>query len=950
MSSNNVIGKYIDIVDKSVQWVKAFEKGKKRSESFIDLKTQSIELRKLYQVIDRKPVITLFGASQVGKSYMADNLLNDDTNRFFVVNHQNKKPYNFKDEINPIGEGTEATGAITRFVSELESDIDLLPVKIKIFKPVDIICIIIDSVYNDFKETKNYPKPDKTQILAHLNQIENYIDKNVNQLFLSDNDIISIKQYLHSFSSNTVAFLKDLDTLEFWEKVGENIQYIPPKAWSSIFNILWYSSEEMNSILEESLGLMEQLNFEFELNIDFAPLLRINKDEKDKYIPVINVDCFKYFFDKDVKKTVVQTKQKNLIEVNNSILGYLTQEIVLTVSDSTILNKPFIKNIEILDFPGARSRGEFTNFSDKVEMLKRGKIAYLFNKYSDNYQASILAVCFRSVVQSNVRTVPAILNNWINKNIGETEEMRDNFIQNNLPPLFIVSTWWNKMLEYNSNSIVIIERLSNYFTYRFDEEIFKGFDWINNWQKKNNVFNNFYLLRSATEQFSGSFFKYDSSGNEILDLSNAYVSDRTKGFIEQIKQEFVRLNESYKYFSNPNKSFDEASLPGKDGSAWIIENLLKRANSKFTLPLFINKTNDAVNNVNNILRPKFRSGGADEAIKKNHRHSLDLRLNLNVNFEKNPYLFGQFIQQFLVSESKIFEFYHDLLQSNLLIKKQELNKYILLRVDNPSINLNLSFEENIELLRQRYRYDTSEQVIEYFNNNDIDLNQLFFGDLHNLQNNSLILAEKAMEYWFNEKLTIENFDDFKKYNLNQNLLNELFDVLKTLFKDKLKLQDYISMLIRQFVDGQIKIDKAEDMIAHITAGVINKFVTSSGWEFFDQDRKDEIKATSEINQLNLIFPDDNSNKIEFVVSNQKSDALSIEEVLEYMENLNSNLNQKTIDDKMKKMVPMISNFQRWLNLMEIAFITTCDIPNYDINANNKLGEILKEFDSLDALN
>ena len=66
MSSNNVIGKYIDIVDKSVQWVKAFEKGKKRSESFIDLKTQSIELRKLYQVIDRKPVITLFGASQVG--------------------------------------------------------------------------------------------------------------------------------------------------------------------------------------------------------------------------------------------------------------------------------------------------------------------------------------------------------------------------------------------------------------------------------------------------------------------------------------------------------------------------------------------------------------------------------------------------------------------------------------------------------------------------------------------------------------------------------------------------------------------------------------------------------------------------------------------------------------------------------------------------------------------
>jgi hypothetical protein len=937
-SANASINEYIDVLDKSVVWVKTFEKGEKKYDSFLKLKSERIELKKINQVIEGKPVIALFGASQVGKSYMADNLLKDAENKTFVLNHQTKELIDYQD-INPVGEGNEATGAITRFISEVELDIERLPVKVKIFNPVDIVCIIIDTVYNDFKEDKKLTKPSKAEIDSHLANLKNYTLDNHSQIFLSDDDVFKIKEYFENYSTYSAGFINDLRISKFWEIIAENIQKIPYHNWSNLFKILWYNKEDLNIILDTSLELMQQVNFESELYIDFKPLLRASKDKNAKYFPIIDVENFHCFFEKDVRKTTVQTNGKKLIEVHNSHLGFLTQEIVLTVSGKSLLNKPFINDVDVIDFPGARSRDTSTDFENKIEMIKRGKVAYLFNKYSDNYQTNILTVCFKTS-QTDVKSVPILINNWIEKNLGTTPEIRSQNIQNNLPPLFIVNTFWNTILTQDEGSNVIKTRITNLFERRIYEEITSNFTWHNNWLKKGDVFNNFYMLRSF--KFSKSIFKY-RDGIEVTDTSDAYTSNEQAKFIEDLKGEFIKYHQNTNIFPNPNKYFDEASTPGKDGSEWIIENLLKRASRKFTVPVYVNKLVNSVSSIDAILSPKYHIGGADEAIKKNNQNSKLLRLNLNIIFDKNPYLFGNFIEHFVVTESEIVEFYHTLLQSDTLIKKQEINGYILIRVDNPSLSPSLSFDDNLAVLQKKYSLDSKEDAIAYFNKNNINLEELFFGDLYNLQNNSTILAEKARDYWFDKKLSLENFKDFKEHNLNEELLIALLDVYKILFAEILKIQEVIAMNIRQFVDVQSKIDKAEDMIAHITAGLINKFVTTAGWDFYTENKKEELFGSNAKNSLELAFPKANEEFYHIPKSSDNPNEISIEKLLDYMDSLNENLNKKPIDTETAKYVPMISHYQQWLNLMHIAFIAVCDIPNYDVNANNKLGEILNEF-------
>ena len=76
----------------------------------------------------------------------------------------------------------------------------------------------------------------------------------------------------------------------------------------------------------------------------------------------------------------------------------------------------------MLDFPGARSRLELnidTIQEDAVpDMYLRGKVAYLFNKYSADYEINNLLFC-QNDKQLDVNEIPTLLNDWIANNIGK---------------------------------------------------------------------------------------------------------------------------------------------------------------------------------------------------------------------------------------------------------------------------------------------------------------------------------------------------------------------------------------------------------------------------------------------------------------------------------------------------------------------------------------------------
>ena len=137
----------------------------------------------------------------------------------------------------------------------------------------------------------------------------------------------------------------------------------------------------------------------------------------------------------------------------------MSAELIFSQPDELLVSKPFLKETDLLDFPGARSRLTLPqneiNTEIIPELMLRGKVAFLFNKYSDAEKINVLLFCSKHE-QPGQRAMPEMLNNWINKIVGETPEAREAFVnRSKIPPLFIIATFFNVNLQFNPQFVGI---------------------------------------------------------------------------------------------------------------------------------------------------------------------------------------------------------------------------------------------------------------------------------------------------------------------------------------------------------------------------------------------------------------------------------------------------------------------------------------------------------------
>ncbi|MCC5944870.1 MAG: hypothetical protein JJT94_08035 [Bernardetiaceae bacterium] len=933
----NNTGQLVEVINEGIQWVNHYLKDATRADTNYDVKKYRRTLNKVKAVVTEKPVIALFGASQVGKSYMANNLLYDNDNKLLVYNHPDNETIDFIKYINPEGKGNEATGAVTRFTADYEQDKNRFPVKIKVFSPKDVIAILCDTYYYDFNDRN--PLPSKEHIKEHIQEIAS-LKGSSKQTVLNDDDIYEVKEYVEKYFFKN-SFVMELRDSGFWDVVADAISHIPHTSWVAVLEILWNKHKEISGIFRTFMNYLNELEFQTEMFVRFEALYRKSGRA------LINVQTLQDLFD-DNHSFQVQSKVGKVFTASAAKLCFVTSEIALSVSQGSIDNRPFIKEVDIIDFPGARSRPEVHDLAEKslLEMLLRGKVSYLFNYYSSNYKSNTLSVCMRTQ-QTNVTTVPRLVNQWIEDNLGENAEERTANIKSDISPLFIIFTWWNTQLEFKkaTDDPDPSERIEKLFETRFRQEVIGDYKWHEQWMFKGGAlsrFYNFYLLRDFKESLG--IFNTDADGKE--DPNNPFTSPEQEDFHKRYFDKFVEYHKNEnRFFPNPEMNFEEASTVNKDGSELIIKNLVPVSSNTVSVPIYLNILNKSLEKAQAELDKHYHSDKADEQIRDAARIGSELQLKMNIVFGLDAFYFGSFVEHLTVSEDEIIEFYHVLLRSEKLVRKKDTNQYILIRARSPRITSDKTFTENLEVLRQDYNRDSLEETEQFFVENEgIDLNELFYGDLHNLQNNSLILAENAKDYWIEKKLNPDKFEYFIEKGFNKNLLERLFDNLKVSFK-KLKISKKIASEIREFVDVNQRIDMAEDMIAHITAGKINEFVNSVGWSYYSDEEKFKIKETNKANNLNLTIPEDK----EMFYSLEKTDELaeenrmSVERLIDYMDNLNENLSRRPIDLETIKYVPMIRNYQRWSELMRISFIANCDIPTYNVEANQELGQILDKL-------
>ena len=937
----NNIQKQLEIIEKSNAWIKNSLEGNKAKEAHRNMVNCRRKLNKKKFALEGNPAAAMYGESQVGKSYLISSLLSEE-GKTFSLKDENDNEHGFIEEINPQGGGNESTSLVSRFSVNYQPANKKFPVKAVLLSPADIVLVLCDSFYNDIKAVHDLTFS-IDQINTEIISIkEQYKNNNQAQNFLIEDDIFDIQDYFENFLSKASNVLSS----KFFDEISLLIEKIQPSEWYNVFSLLWNKNEQFTTLLRNLISEYEKLNFSKEIYLPIEAVLYKNGTLLDvkRLMEIYGMrDDVLPDYVSDTKVLLPNNIEK---QCQKSYLCALTAELVFSQSESLLEKKPFLKETDLLDFPGARARMTTpeNNIAQEIipEFLIRGKVAYLFNKYSEYEKINILLFCAKHDMAAQ-RSMPEMLNNWIGKIIGKTQEDRENFIsKSKIPSLFIIGTFFNVQMAYNplldksGDKVSLDYRWNQRFERTLASELLNTeiYSWFENWTKSQQCFQNIYLLRDfeKSETPSNLFKGYNINKRELEEV----IPEQYSNFRQDLRQSFLDYDFVKRHFANPAESWDEAASINKDGTKLIIDKLTIAADNINPARIAKMKTElkEILQTILAELLRNFHSNDKDEELQKAKNTAGDIQFALATAFSADKIKdYGQLMKELMLDESSVHELFRkkvDALEHRDIINMDIYSTY---RIEVP-VEEGDTAEKYFERLCVRYEKTTEERKEEFraeLEAKQIDLDELIQGNADLIKNNAQQLAEALLDYWaefvsLNDKQTLQRI-------LGQDAsLDNVKDMYQKLFK-KLGIAKKIAEKIRRYVDGHSKTDLPYEIVADISAELLNKCINTVGFEYLDDSAIKDLRDANEKNNLGLLL-DNSTNPTEN----------SLEELFTKVENQIEIMTNKP--EEMKSL-PSYRNYLAWNNRLKVGFVSVCDIPNYDVTANANLGKIINECETIE---
>ncbi len=942
----NNIHKQLDIIDKSNIWIKASLDGNKEKEAYRNMVNCRRKLNKKKFTIEVNPAAAMYGESQVGKSYLISSLLSEEGKPFSIID-ENNVVHNFIEKINPPGGGSESTSLVARFSVNYKPEYPKFPIKAVLLSPADIVLVLCDSFYNDInlKTSQNIQFLSADNINEEVFIIKERLkDRTVQQTYFCEDDVLDMQDYFVEYFQKAD---KVIDSI-FFEEVSLLISKSKPDEWKDIFSLLWNKNDIFTTLLAKLIDEYQKLSFSNEVYLPIDSVLYANGTLLDvKRLREIysEPDKIEPNYTPVTKLFLPEFNQE--LDFAKSYLCALTAELIFSQSETLLDGKRFLKETDLLDFPGARSRMEkpLEAIENKTipDLLLRGKVAYLFNKYSDAEKINILIFCAKNE-QPAQRIMPRLLNNWINKVVGENVEKRENFvIKSKISPLFIIGTFFNVNLAYNplqdksdGSGTPLSNRWLQRFTTTLEKEYLEKvtYSWFENWTKSQPDFQNLFLLRDfeKSETPSNLFMGFHASKRE----DQVVPTPQYPNFREDLRQSFLDYDFVKRHFANPADSWDEAASINKDGTKLIIDKLniaadnITSARNEKTLV----EINNVFQNIHAELLKHFHSNDKDEELQKAKNTAGDIQFNLATAFAADKIKnYGQLMKELMLDESTVLELYRkkvDALEHREVVNMDIYSNY---RIEVP-VEKDDTAEKYFERLCARYEKNTDERKVDFraeLESKKIDLEELIKGNSDLIKNNAQQLSEALLEFWF-EYVTLNDKPFIQNILGQDSSLDNIIEMYQKLFR-KLGIARRIAEKIRRYVDGQNKVDLPYEIVADISTELLNKCINTVGFDYFDDSEINDLRLANVQNNLGLdldinIDPKENS----------------VEELFNRIENWTEII--KTRPEEMKSL-PSYHNYLVWSNRLKVGFVSVCDIPNYDAIANAKLGNIINELETIE---
>lgn len=953
----------ISSINNFISWADNHLQQSRREETFKKLVNVRRQLKRLRLSLESNPAIAAFGESQKGKSYVISSLLARKGKQLMFTDPKTGTQYNFVEQFNPQGQDVEATGVATRFTCSYDVPDDNFPVLVKVLNVSDMLNILCDTAYNDVKSHSVLNKEDIDEFIQI--QERRYQNSPIVQDFLDEDEIMNIREYVQNHIGDIKA--KELLESTFFDSVARIIKRISPKDWSAILSKLWYDNSEITDLFIRLIEGYETIGFNKKIYVPISALLNSSTT-------LMSAVCLQTLDSRAPIKgnldlnlgTDIRTENGVIVNgFSKSILSAICAEVIFQIPEETIteeleyhldgitseetrayllskgwnkkVSKKFLKNVDIFDFPGARERLRLEELQVKEELNKkmvlRGKVSYLFNKYSDERLISVLMLC-HDHMHVGTTVMPDLLEHWLKLNVGESMRERTSFIDKSVvSPLFMIATKFNiDMSRSVQEGGDINKRWDDRYKVVYYDQVLEANSrkWIDEWTDRGG-FRNTYLLRDY--KYSGTyggranhlFEGYDKEGKETIELDKEYH--------QELKDSFISNFHVRRFFEDPELAWDAAATMNNDGATRIIENLgIVAANAKESrLYKYISEVKGLHAQTLQLMVEYYHDENDENVLQKAISRSGAIVAEFDVVCGKDNYFFGRMIQNLQVSENYVFDFYYNQLNNTKMIVERDMKEYdLILSRCHGRISASNSYEDNLEILRQEYHYPTVLDCKEFFENiKGISLEKLFECDFKQ-KSNSEQLAEGIIAKWIEDVKAQKNLKFYEAEGCNTLTVLDMIENIKAVV-DTTNLTGIIAKTISPFVDAINVPHQILDMIADTTAEIINEFVVTFGYNYYSLEKIADLKLINEKNNLHLSFDYGMADKV----------PMSNEELSDLFDDI-----RPTEENTMLASLPSFINYNKWIDLLLISFIASYNVPNYDIEANRQLGILLNSYKEL----
>lgn len=497
--------------------------------------------RRLSQAAERPLSIGVFGMSQAGKSYLISTLARAAHGELFT--ELDGRRFNFISHVNPPGGGKEATGLVTRFTRRPVDGPAGFPIRLTLFSEADLVKILGNSFFHDFDRERVVMVDDADEIRNHLARYE-ALARPQPTGGLDEDAMVDLMDYFERRFARSMEPLRG----DFWPTVIDLAPRLGPAERGGLLSLLWGGIDDFTKVYVHLRDVLERLSG---ARTVYAPIealvVKRGEDFEWNESSIVNVDVLNRL-GKDAATPlpvvpVVDGRALPQVGVPRSVLTALTAEMTFVLADPPLAS--LLERVDLLDFPGYRGRLAVTSLDDVrkelrrddvdpvAQLLLRGKVAYLFERYTEDQEMNVLLMCTRCDQQIEITTLAPVLTQWVHATQGENPAAR----AGRPPGLVWVLTQLDRRLEPKPGQTETQQRQewSNMIHITLLER-FSQAEWLHEWSP-GRAFDNVFLMRKPgmlrsvieTDPTSGERALLPGQADRLATARGMFVEDQNVG-------------------------------------------------------------------------------------------------------------------------------------------------------------------------------------------------------------------------------------------------------------------------------------------------------------------------------------------------------------------------------------------------------------------------------------